>query len=502
MTSKDHEIEIYKGPIPLLFKENPLQSKPSYVHTVHDEEKEDKSSIKVNHISIDVLDSLKEEYQERNKWSTSLNCFKRKNKKIDSPKVALIKSIWCIDKGEPQDRLWFLDIVRLIGSICLLTSSVISHTSQDWKLSNSLLYPVRSQWGFNIFLVLIGRAFVSKWIVPQKSKTEQDSSLSQSSVYKLGQSLLLRSFRFLLPIVVVQLLQRKVCESGPAFSNGFSYLFDQGYRDGWCTPNSNISLITRIISLFTENNSSQLVHQTGMLYQSPSLFQASLYALGVATLTSVFRNSSRTFLFIFLALVNWTTYTFLFPVMLGLLLADLQESKLAITRFSTKGFIVISFNAAIFGLLLFLPVIRENLSDGFDKLQTLYGIASKPNTTQGYHWMRFSDCLSAALLVFLAESLQPTKVGFCTKSLAFLGRHLSAALVVLHPLVIYGILPKIFNSAYVDVNGHNTILIFKLWASTTFITIALAIPFRFFIELGSMLAGRLFVAGFLPNNLS
>lgn len=504
MTSKNYEIEEYKVPLPILCQNDSFKIRTSSIEGKSKNDKmEDKSNIDLNHVSIDALETQQEEYPKKNRWKSFFHL----------PTIQLVEFTWSVGKGEPQDRLWSTDIVRLVAAISLLTSSVIVHTSSDWQFANSLLYPIRSQWGFNIFLVLIGRAFVSGWVVPQNSKADQDkkdSGLSQSAVYKMGQSLLLRPFRFFLPVIVVQLLQRKACQSGPAFSNGFSYLFDQGYRDQWCTPNSANSLITRIISLFTENNSSVLIHQTGMLYQSPLLFQASFYALGIASFTAIFRTSSRTFLFIFLALMNWTTYTFLFPVMLGLLLADLQESKVAIRLFkdssspkrfdSKKSFLVIVLNAALLALLLFIPVIRDNLSDGFDKLQTLYGFANKSETTQGYHWLRFSDCLSAAMLVLLAESLQPAKVGVCTKSLAILGRHLSAGLVVLHPIVIYGILPHLFRSSFVDINGHNTALILKLWASTLFISMALAIPFNIFVEMGSLLIGKAFVASFLPNS--
>lgn len=507
MSSKIYEIEEHKVSLPILFQENSFRIKNSSFEIIHskNDKTTENTSIDLNRISIDALETQQEEHPKRNRWKSFLHL----------PQIQFTQTIWSIGRGVPQDRLWSNDIVRLIAAISLLTSSVILHTSSDWQFANSLLYPIRSQWGFNIFLVLIGRAFVSSWIVPQKSKADQnekESDLSHSAVYKLGQSLLLRPFRFLLPIVVVQLIQRKACQNGPSFSNDFSYLFDQGYRDQWCTPNSAESLITRIISLFTENNSSQLVYQTGMLYQSPLLLQASFYALGVATFTAIFRTSSRTFLFIFLAFMNWTTYSFLFPVMLGVLLADLQKSKVAIRLFkdgsSPKGvewkrsFMIIFCNAALLVLLLFVPIIRDPLSDGFDKLQTLSGFINKSTTTQGYHWLRFSDCLSAAMFVFFAESLQPAQVGICTKSLAFLGRHLSPALVVLHPVVIYAILPRLFNSSVVDTNGNNAILVLKLWASTLFITTALAIPFKVFVEIGSLLLGKAFVASLLPNNFS
>lgn len=503
MTSKEHEIEVYETPLPLLFQANVPLHKSSLFNDVG--LKEDKLSIDKDHISVNIL------VTEQGECNQKIQDQKRNYSFLAW--ISSIKSTWKIGRRDVQKQLWSADIARLIGALCLMTSSLFVHRSEDWQFANSILYPLRSQWGFNIFLVLIGRAFVSEWNIPQKSKYEnnfKDAVLTSSVVYKMGQSLLLRPFRFFLPIIVIQALQRKVCESAPSFSQGYAYLFDQAYRDGWCTPDSNISLITRIISLFTENNSSQLVEQTGMLYQSPFLFQASLYALGIVLLTAHFRTTSRTFLLIFLAFMNWSTYSFLFPVMLGFLIGDLQQSEWSIKIFPSelslkgvirrKAFLLVPCIFAAFITLLFIPVIRDNLSNGMEEIQTLQGIATKPTTTQGFRWIRFSDCISAALFVLWLETLQPFNVGFCTTSIAFLGRHLSAGLIVLHPIVIYGILPHIFQNASVDFSGHNTILILKMWASTLFITLGLAIPFRLLIELGSLFVGKLFVACFLPDS--
>lgn len=411
-----------------------------------------------------------------------------------------------------SSRQYHLDGVRLIAALALLTSTVVTTGTAGWKGSEGILYPFRSNWGFAVFLTLIGRLFATPWLKPLGPPREGDTQ-GQASFLKLGQSLLARVFRFLLPVIVVSAAQYGTCKS----SNGL-YPDNEGFntmiggvdnKPQWCATN-NKEWAAWTTSLFVEfDMSAHLQTNTSSLYASSWLLQASFYAAGVILFSHVFKTSWRTVLWVLLAFLNWTTYSYLAPVMLGILLADFSvsgqlsrmkhEPSRAIFKMGCINFsiaLLAQFAAlALFIVFTFVRVVRENVSDDLAKVQVLYGISGN-DLTSGFELIRSSDVISAFLFILLAETVAPLRLALSFRPVSFVGRWLSAGLVLVSPLVMYGIVPRLFNpSTAGSMNGA----LASAWGYTFGISIALAILFLLLVELPSLYIGKAFVWFMLPT---
>ncbi|PWN18252.1 hypothetical protein BCV69DRAFT_304880 [Microstroma glucosiphilum] len=418
-------------------------------------------------------------------------------------------------RSKSSSRLHFLDGLRLVAALALLTSTVITSASTGWKGSQSVLYPFRSDWGITLFMTLLGRVFGLPWLHPIASSSNGQTPAT-ANYHQLGQAMLRRIFRFLLPIVVVSAVQYRTCRSTNNLypdNVGFTALIGgTENKPQWCAID-NQGWASRTTALFVENSMSlNLRQRASLLYAAPWLLQGSFYALGATLLSHVFKTNFRTTIWLLLAFFNWVTYSYLTPVMMGILLADFSASgyleritlpggsrhfkmgpvSLTIALLSQLGLL------GLFIMLTFIPIIRENVSDGLAHLQLLDGSVSN-TLTSGFELVRFSDVISAFLLLILAEVASPFRWTLTFAPIALMGRWLAPGLVILSPLAFFGIVPNFYlpSADYVASSAHGALA--SAWGYTFACSVALAVVFLVLIDLPSRLFGKAFVWALLPT---
>jgi hypothetical protein len=408
---------------------------------------------------------------------------------------------WTADGG----RLRYLDSLKLIAAITLLTATVFTSATREWAGASTVLYPVRSDFALSVFMVLVGRILPLPWLEPLASGKAAAPTIP-ASMRQFGQALLRRPFRFL-PVLLISGLQYAVGRAGGPFatSEPLRQLFG-GVAElpQWTLSNAR-AWAGVATSLFVASDMSVHLRSTSStLYTTPWLLQGSLYILGVATFSGLFKNSSRQALFVFLAVVNWCTYSFLTPFMLGLIIADLSVCG-TLTRLSAGGTSNRALRtglqcavAALLAVFLFVAPLREGLSNALAHAQVLHGTEGDP-LTSGHQLLRFSDVISAALMVLLAEVAWPVRAVLSFRPLAALGRFGAAAVAISHPLVLFYLVPRLYQPSFDAVDHSAGSVLLRLWGLTLGLSLAAAPLIAMLAELPSEVMARLCVRFFLPN---
>lgn len=425
-------------------------------------------------------------------------------------------------------RLRYIDGLRMIAALLVLTSTVIGNTSPQWAVGSSILYPFNSRFGLTLFLALQGRALTLPWLIsradavssfkeaaakakaakaakaapPAKTLDEKAAPPATPAApvvaernrpdFKLyGMAMISRPFRFLLPILFVTGVQYGICRATGLYPTNANFETLIGTRPGWCYA-SGAQWIVTATNLFTsEDRPSELLQEAGPIFALPWFFQNSYYLYGVTMIVGILQRDTRVAFLGVMALLNWTTLSYLAPAMLGLMVAELdvsgQFARVRRSGLAKWGLQMVC--TVLFLVFLLVPQVRDPVNDGLAHLQVI-----RPATRQGaniYDVVRFTDVLCSALLLVLLELSPVAQKVLAVAPLSIMGRQLAAALVAIHAMVLWSIMPRVFPMTNADsvTSGAATNLA-GIWALTLIISLALSTVFRLVVELPSELLGR------------
>lgn len=428
-------------------------------------------------------------------------------------------------------RLRYIDGLRFIAAILVLTSTVIGNHSQTWSVGKSILYPFNSNFALTLFLAIQGRALTLPWLVnrkdaiksfkdaaaqakaakaakapapkaldekatPQPVKDAKPESSVQSEIntpdYKLyGMAMISRPFRFLLPILFVTGVQYGICKATGLYPENPNFERLIGQRPGWCFRNASQWIITATNLFTSEDRPTELLNEAGPIFYLPWLFQNSYYLYGVTMIVSILQHDTRVMFLMVMGLLNWCTLTYLTPALLGLLVAELDISGhfARIRKNKAASWVVQGLCAALFLIFLLVPQVRDPINEGLTHLQVI-----RPTNRNGaniYSVIKFTDVICSTLLLVFLELSQVSQRILSLAPISMMGQQIGAAIVAVHAIVIWSIMPKIFPMASdSSVTSGAATNLAGIWALTLIITLALSTIFRVAIEIPSELLGR------------
>ncbi|SPO26117.1 uncharacterized protein UTRI_02392 [Ustilago trichophora] len=390
-------------------------------------------------------------------------------------------------------RLRYIDGLRFIAAILVLTSTVIGNHSQTWSVGKSILYPFNSNFALTLFLAIQGRALTLPWLVnrkdaiksfndaaaqakaakaaksaapkaldekatPQPVKGAKPENSVQSEIntpdYKLyGMAMISRPFRFLLPILFVTGVQYGICKATGLYPENPNFERLIGQRPGWCYRNASQWIITATNLFTSEDRPTELLNEAGPIFYLPWFFQNSYYLYGVT------------------------------------MILDISGHFALVRKNKAAGWVVQGLCAALFLIFLLVPQVRDPINQGLTHLQVI-----RPTNRNGaniYSVIKFTDVICSTLLLVFLELSQVSQRILSLAPISMMGQQIGAAIVAIHAIVIWSIMPKIFpmTSDSSVTSGAATNLA-GIWALTLIITLALSTIFRVAIEIPSELLGR------------
>ncbi|GAA5932242.1 hypothetical protein JCM3775_001170 [Rhodotorula graminis] len=389
-------------------------------------------------------------------------------------------------------RLGYLDGLKFIAAWVVLNGTFFSATISNDDYSaiqrNSPLYIVRStNLGWVFLLILLGRSLVTPlWDVPSPAAATQlnggvKANTALISWARLTRAMLVRPFRFILPVLVVVGLQWGLANNANT-ANCNNVGMDEPY---WGLITNFAGYATLVFDLFTTYETTTIAGQTfaGNLWTNPWFFQAS-YAVYVTHLMLGNLSSNRYWVYGIIAFFSWTTYNYMFVAVLGLVIADMHaHGHLHRIRTKWATWKRLTLHAVLIAVALvtqWVPVLRDNINSGLHTIN----VTDHPEIT-------FCDALFAACWLLCIETSGVAQTVFGNVVMRSLGK-LAPGMVLLAPAITFTIVPDIALS--MSNNGSSASAILgTTWVALFGIVFALSIAFHFVVELPSKMIGEVFV---------
>ncbi|KAJ9476246.1 CAMK/CAMKL/CHK1 protein kinase [Pseudozyma hubeiensis] len=428
-------------------------------------------------------------------------------------------------------RLRYIDGLRFFAAIIVLTSTVIGNYTPTWAVGKSILYPFNSNFALTLFLALQGRALTLPWLVSRKdaiysfneaaakakaakaakaaapAKTLDEKAappvvppptgsrkeINKADFKLYGMAMISRPFRFLLPILFVTGVQYGVCRATGLYPQNPNFETLIGQRPAWCYANGSQWIITATNLFTSEDRPTELRSEAGPIFYLPWFFQNSYYLYGLTMIISILQHDTRVAFLLVLGLLNWCTLSYLAPALLGLLVAELdvsgQFARLRKNRMASWG--VQGLCVVLFVLFLIVPQIRDPINEGLSHLQVIRPTDQNRNGANIYSVVKFTDVICSMLLLVFLELSRFSQRTLALAPFSMMGRQIGAAIVAVHAIVLWSIMPKVFPMTSDDsaTSGAATNLA-GIWALTLIITLALSGIFRVVIEIPSEVLGR------------
>ncbi|GAA6038976.1 hypothetical protein JCM8097_000136 [Rhodosporidiobolus ruineniae] len=387
-------------------------------------------------------------------------------------------------------RLGYLDGIKFFAAWVVLNGTYFNATISDNDYTaiqrDSPLYIARSTGlGWTFLLILMGRSLVTPlWDVPSPSAPQANGAQPKSALIswaRLTRAMLVRPFRFLLPVLVVAALQWGLAANANT-TNCNAVGMDEPY---WGLIGRFAGYCTLIFDLFTTYEYDTLAGQTfaGNLWTNPWFFQGS-YAAYCTHLMLGNLSSNRYWVYALIAFFSWTTYNYFYVVILGLIIADMHaHGHLHRIRTKWPAWQRLSLHAVLIAIALvfqWVPVIRDNVNHGLSVI----------NVT-GHPELTFCDSIFAACWLFCIETSGLAQNILGNVVMRTLGK-LAPGMVLLAPAITFTVVPDIALNMHNSGSSASAVL-GTCWVAMFFITVALSIAFHFVVELPSKMMGEVVV---------
>ncbi|BGP12640.1 hypothetical protein JCM10213_008778 [Rhodosporidiobolus nylandii] len=387
-------------------------------------------------------------------------------------------------------RLGYLDGIKFIAAWVILNGTYFNATLSDNDYSaiqrDSPLYIVRSTGlGWTFLLILMGRSLITPlWDVPSPSAAPTSGNKPNTALIswaRLTRAMLVRPFRFLLPVLVIVALQWGLAANANTH-NCNNVGMDEPY---WGLISRFAGYCTLVFDLFTTYETDTIAGQTfaGNLWTNPWFFQAS-YAVYTTHLMLGNLSSNRYWVYGLVAFFSWTTYNYMFVAVLGLVLADMHaHGHLHRIRTKWPAWQRLTLHGVLIAIALvfqWVPVIRDNVNYGLSVINV-----------QDHNELTICDSIFAACWLFCIETSGIAQNILGNVVMRTLGK-LAPGMVLLAPAITYTVVPNIALNMHNSGSGASAVL-GACWAACFFIVVALSIAFHFVVELPSKMIGEVFV---------
>ncbi|KAI5480058.1 hypothetical protein MNV49_002023 [Pseudohyphozyma bogoriensis] len=383
-------------------------------------------------------------------------------------------------------RLGYLDGTKFIAAWVVLNGTlfdaVLSSSDYSFIQRNSPLYITRSTGlGITFLLLLSGRSLITPlWDVPTPS-SQPGAPKAKSALIswaRLTRAMLVRPFRFILPVLAVIALQWGLGATGKT-SNCNAVGMDEPY---WNLISTFSGYCTLVFDVFTYYEYDTLAGQTfaGNLWTNAWFFQAG-YAVYVTHLMLGNLSSNRYWVYGIMAFFSWTTYNYFFAAILGLALADmhahghLHRIRTKWPLYSRLGLHAVLIIVAC--VTQFVPVVRDNINSGLATINV-----------QDHPELTFCDAIFAFCWMFAIETSGFAQNVLGNIVMRNLGK-LSAGLYLLAPAITFTIVPNLALTMHNNGSSASSVLGLS-WLVLFLVTLALSIAFHFVVELPSKMLGE------------
>ncbi|GAA5958423.1 hypothetical protein JCM3765_007872 [Sporobolomyces pararoseus] len=395
-------------------------------------------------------------------------------------------------------RLGYLDGLKFISAWVVLNGTFFGATLNDSDYSaiqrNSPLYIVRSTGlGICFLLILLGRSLITPlWDVPAPNAVgaaKPNASKPNTALIswaRLTRAMLVRPFRFILPVLAIVALQWGLGANGQT-SNCNNVGMDEPY---WGLIGRFAGYCTLVFDLFTTYEYDTLAGQTfaGNLWTNAWFFQSS-YAVYCTHMMLGNLSSNRYWVYGLICFFSWTTYNYFFVAILGLVIADMHaHGHLHTIRTKWPAYLRLSLHGVLIAIALvfqWVPVIRDNVNYGMGVI----------NVT-GHPEITFCDAIFVACWLFCIETSGLAQNVFGNIVMRTLGK-LAPGMYLLAPAITYSIVPDIALNMHNNGSSASSVL-GSTWIAMFAIVVALSIAFHFLVELPSKMIGEV-VCEWLEN---
>ncbi|GAA5850511.1 hypothetical protein JCM3766R1_003520 [Sporobolomyces carnicolor] len=387
-------------------------------------------------------------------------------------------------------RLGYLDGLKFISAWVVLNGTFFGATLSDNDYSaiqrNSPLYIVRSTGlGICFLLILLGRSLITPlWDVPAPNaaaSSKPNASKPNTALIswaRLTRAMLVRPFRFILPVLAIVALQWGLGANGQT-SNCNQVGMDEPY---WSLIGRFAGYCTLVFDLFTTYEYDTLAGQTfaGNLWTNAWFFQSS-YAVYCTHMMLGNLSSNRYWVYGLICFFSWTTYNYFFVAILGLVIADMHaHGHLHTIRTKWPAYLRLSLHGVLIAIALVLqwvPVIRDNVNYGMGVIN----VTGHPEVT-------FCDAVFVACWLFCIETSGLAQNVFGNVVMRTLGK-LAPGMYLLAPAITYSVVPDIALSMHNNGASASSVL-GSTWIALFAIVVALSIAFHFIVELPSKMMGE------------
>ncbi|KAM0793491.1 hypothetical protein ACM66B_000931 [Microbotryomycetes sp. NB124-2] len=385
-------------------------------------------------------------------------------------------------------RLGYLDGLKFFAAWLVLNGTFFDAAIEDNDYTaiqrSSPLYLVRSSGlGITFLLMLSGRSLVTPlWDVPTpNSNAAAKTNTALISWARLTRAMIVRTFRFILPVIAIVALQWGLSSSGRT-SNSNAVGMDEPY---WGLVQNFAGFCTLVFNLFTFYEYDTLAGQTfaGNLWTNPWFFQSSFAAYVIHIMLGNL-SSNRYWIYAVLALCSWCTYNYFFAALLGLVLADMHaHGHLHRIRAKWPAWQRLTLHLCLIVIACvfqFVPILRDNVNKGMDVINV-----------QDHSELAFCDAIFAFGWLFAIETSGLAQNILGNIVMRTLGKF-SAGIYLLAPAITFTIVPDVALSLHNNGSAASTVLGVS-WLVLFIVVLALSIAFHFIVELPSKMLGEVVV---------
>ncbi|KAA1101873.1 hypothetical protein PGT21_031900 [Puccinia graminis f. sp. tritici] len=346
------------------------------------------------------------------------------------------------DRHVKKKRLGYLDGLKFFAAVIVMNGTLFDAvlTENDYKplQRGSPLYIFRStNLGISMMLLLSGRCLIAPlWDAPTPHAKllmkNQDPNKPLISWPRLTRAMLIRPFRFLLPVIAVAALQWGLASGGDgrATRNCNNAGMTEPY---WANIDRFAGFMTLFFDLFTYFEVDTIAGKAfgANLWTVPWLFQSS-YAVYVTHFMLGNLPSNRYWVYGILMAFSWTSLNYFALPITGLLIADMaahgQIAKLRkmpmMSRIGMRlGLLVLALATQ------WVPIIRDNLNMGMAKINV-----------QSHGELTFADWIFVTVILFIVETSEVAQMILSNVVFRLLGK-LSAGIYLLAPAIVFTIVP-------------------------------------------------------------
>ncbi|KAI8457063.1 hypothetical protein BY996DRAFT_4578843 [Phakopsora pachyrhizi] len=392
-----------------------------------------------------------------------------------------------------KKRLGYLDGLKFLAAMIVLNGTLFDAvlTENDYKMiqRGSPLYIFRStNLGISMLLLLSGRCLIAPlWDAPNpqaKFSKNQSPTKPLVSWARLTRAMLIRPFRFLLPVVAVAALQWRLASGGD--DRATRKCNEAGMTEPyWSNIDRFAGLVTLLFDLFTYFEQDTVAGKAfgANLWTVPWFFQAS-YAVYVIHFMLGNLSSNRYWVYGILMLFSWTSLNYFAIPITGLFIADMaahgQTAKLRKMPIAMK----LAFRIGLLTIALctqWIGVVRSNLNSVMATINV-----------QSHKEIAFADWVFVTVILLIVETSEVAQLILSNIVFRVLSK-MTAGLYLLAPAIVFTIVPsvalKLHDSQVYQASG----VLGLSWLILIGVAMAGSIAFYLFIECPSKLIGELLV---------